>query len=218
MFLRWGFLVSLPGLAGNSVFPASDEKKLHAMEDDFQDDSSYVYDSSAPNSVGASPLTYSRTTSAFGEGGVINKGIYKAMDEGALAKKMFESIRQVVSVLHVTQEDAFLMLHSMRWNHEALQERYFANGGDGTEFRRSCGVSASVDPAVAPGSPDAVYHDDVTLTEVRYADADALPCGHFFSKENWKDACSAAICSATELSKRVRASRILMSHVRKVLF
>ena len=177
------------------------------MDDDgFQDDSSYVYDGSAPSSVGASPLTYSRTASAFGEGGVINRGVYKTMDEGALAKKMYESIRQVVSILHVTLEDAFLMLHSTRWSQDSLQEAYFANGGDGTEFRARLGVSATVDPPPAPGAPDDVFTDDVLLCDVRYADADALPCGHFFSKESWQSACTSALESATALHKTVSAT------------
>jgi hypothetical protein len=95
----------------------------------------------------------------------------------------------VLSLLPVVRNHTALAFRSNVSPQEALWD-------DENNARRRAGASLGPDPPPAP-TGDKVFFCDVELEDCSYANGDALPCGHWFSKSAWRRLVSARLSDAS---------------------
>jgi hypothetical protein len=91
-------------------------------------------------------------------------------------------VRECCMLFNIPPAQMLVVLAKFGWNKEAINNRWWDDGGE--TVLRSAGLSQRADPPPAP--PEPMMLCPITYVDVPYRDADALPCGHWCSKEAWR--------------------------------
>jgi hypothetical protein len=146
--------------------------------------SSGIAHASSPAGLAAPLLPPGSVIATSHTSGLGRSDSYQTADADYVAVQMAARIAGLRETLDVSANDAFLLLHHFKWKPKVVEDRWFS---DTDGVRRAVGLSAGPDPPPLPAeaATEASFMDAVTLDDVAWADADALPCGHWFGKDAW---------------------------------
>ena len=170
------------------------------------DASSYSYHSEEEMSHGGS--SHGRAGGASGGGGGGGSGgasgssagaeesqfvkpRFRCLPAAALLPSMQAVVRSAGQMTGLSPGDALLALHHYGWRVERLMDAW---AGDSAAALAAVGLSRGPDPPPLPAPlPSPTAYCAVTMEDVPWADMDALPCGHFFSRAAWAENLASAM-------------------------